>query len=307
VFQRAKAVRRKTVPRKRARDDSEDPDDVEVTSDWSTPSQNLRTRKARVVEPARAAEPARIPTRHPDKATKRVLKAHRRAQNALLGLPQYQSKSKTVRKMERKQLFMRMFGDQGRVFAGSININDRAARMNDADRLKDFENHYNTRQALVYWTDGSYTRSHGGTAVVVWHEPGGWATRGYNINGIISGAQEAEIYAIAKAFQIAADTVKLRNTVSLVRIFTDSQADLQGLLRRIVIDVGPLIAGKYALHILHERSAWLEEQGVRVELVWVKGHCKSAGNKLADRTARFAIDRGQRFSTLEDTQGHAIV
>jgi hypothetical protein len=92
VFQRAKAVRRKTVPRKRARDDSEDPDDAEVTSDWSTPSQNLRTRKARVVEPARAAEPARIPTRHPDKATKRVLKAHRRAQNALLGLPQYQSK-----------------------------------------------------------------------------------------------------------------------------------------------------------------------------------------------------------------------
>lgn len=57
--------------------------------------------------------------------------------------------------------------------------------------------------------------------------------------------------------------------------------------------------------MLHEHAEWLEVNGVRVELAWVKSHHISAGNKLADRTAHQARTLQKNFSS--DQYGGLVI
>jgi hypothetical protein len=59
-----------------------------------------------------------------------------------------------------------------------------------------------------------------------------------------------------------------------------------------------MLAKRTALQGIYERAEWLTVEGVSVELIWVKSHANSRGNKLADRAADEAV--GDQIKHLEE-------
>jgi ribonuclease HI len=303
VFEQTKPQRRPV--RRISTEKREDVDNEvdEPTATISTPAQNLRPRKtATVSNPAEMVTVPRstkvVTAQKPAMRIKvataqsKALKAHKRTKANLHPIAQKQPKLDKVR---RKILFEKHVGTN-RAFAGFISFDSGAAYVADVERMQDVEVLYNSGQALAYWTDGSCGKN-GLSAAVVWVEQKGWLTRGFKINSGTGGSWDAELYALAAAMSIAVDKVKQQSDVKLVRIFTDAKSLLQSLANRSSSSVGPTISGKYALVMLHEQADWLKECDVRVELTWVKGHHNSAGNQLADQTAKQARILQQSFSS----------
>jgi ribonuclease HI len=122
-----------------------------------------------------------------------------------------------------------------------------------------------------------------------------WCTHGVQLGRNTGASGDAELYAIAEALQLAVREVQRggNGMVKRVRIFTDHQGIPRKLdpLRasRDALSLGPTFSPRFALQDLFERADWLAEQGVAIELAWVKGHSRSMGNKKADAAANEAL------------------
>ncbi|KAF2993892.1 hypothetical protein E8E13_002503 [Curvularia kusanoi] len=199
-------------------------------------------------------------------------------------------KSKT--KLRRDRLCHELIGS-GRKFAGTIIIpSNEAARSDDESRLSDIQ------------TNNGFLG-----AGLVSYKSGKQQKKAYELGEVSRGnAQDAEMYAIAAALYLAKGSVQKKGTkFKLLRIYTDSQASLLSLQTGKNLCIGPLHHGFFALKEMFDAAEWLVEQGVRVELIWVKGHDKSEGNKMADQQATNAIlkQRGPRKQRKAQAQAQA--
>ncbi|KAF2026241.1 hypothetical protein EK21DRAFT_74610, partial [Setomelanomma holmii] len=145
----------------------------------------------------------------------------------------------------------------------------------------------------VYWVDGSYIGGNAGfsAAAVVWRDGEILCTATYKLGQHTGNSEDAEVYAIAAALRRAKREIENGNNLRLVRIYSDSLSSLKGLKNGTLHTLGPLIARRTVLQAIHERTAWLTNNGARVELIWVKGHAASEGNKAADQTATRATSK----------------
>jgi ribonuclease HI len=190
-----------------------------------------------------------------------------------------------------------------------IHTTPEEARANDDVRLADIKEEMENGKCRVYWVDGavgcSHNTNHGVMgAGVSWMEKRvredgmwgwKWCTHGVQLGRNTGAIGDAELYAVAEALQLAVREVQRERSdmVKRVRIFTDHQGLTKQLdpLRagRDSLSLGPTISPRFALQNLFERADWLAKQGVAIELVWVKGHSRSIGNKKADTTANQAL------------------
>lgn len=197
--------------------------------------------------------------------------------------------SRKWRSFFRAAVFRSLVGD--RIFSGTVVITDPTeARKSDHVRLRDID--WNT--SAVFWADGSlgFLRGYSMGAGVAWIEGSKWITRAYTLGQHKGLSEDGELFAIYAALLLAAERLLSQldlgiQTLKLVRVFTDSLGILQSLSRGTCPALGPLIPelGTFAVQHLFEDVDWLVEHGVKVELVWVKGHSKSEGNRMANQAA----------------------
>ncbi|KAH7080857.1 ribonuclease H-like domain-containing protein [Paraphoma chrysanthemicola] len=188
-------------------------------------------------------------------------------------------------------------------YTGHIQIPDSiTARMNDDQRLSDIAEYMKMVPTIVYWVDGSHSGSVGlypgfMGAGVVWQDGAYQFAASYRLGRNVGCANDAELFAIAAALGLAKKNVEKavakgkdrHRYPQLVRIYSDSQSVLLDLPKTTPRILGPLLTQRTALEAIYDRTAWLTDHGVRVELIWVKGHSRSEGNKEADRLASQAI------------------
>lgn len=271
----------------------------EIDTIPSTPSMNLRPRMPRTKPPK--------PVKDPISKTR---KARGRALTTVPNLAVYAPISdKKMAKLTRKMLFIRDIGvgSQNR-FKGNITINHEEGRFDDTVRIQSIKDRYSSEQYLAYWTDGSLNQGVLGAAVV-WRGAGQqWHTRGFAVGKDIGHSQSAEIYGVAQALKIAADQSQTQRSVKLVTIFTDSASLLSALKSGSPCDLGPMISGQFALQVIHERTNWLESKGIRVDLIWVKGHASSEGNNKADRIATQTVGLQKDLNAVDhdESAGHGV-
>ncbi|KAF1837435.1 hypothetical protein BDW02DRAFT_142116 [Decorospora gaudefroyi] len=153
-------------------------------------------------------------------------------------------------------------------------------------------------RAIVYWVDGSA----GGNdykdgvlgAGVLWHAGNYEYTRSYQLGRYTGESADAELYALAAALGLAKQEVEKEEEegvrrLALIRVYTDAKNVLDSIVAWTCLTLGPLISPRTALQSLFECAEWLRDNGVEVELHWVKGHANSDGNELADRSATEAV------------------
>ncbi|KAF2119964.1 hypothetical protein BDV96DRAFT_566445 [Lophiotrema nucula] len=149
------------------------------------------------------------------------------------------------------------------------------------------------RDTLVFYADGSHNRLDGYLgAGVAWEEQTGMQSLQYGLGRYTGTAADAEVYAISAALELAVKRVgpqKGSGKVRVVRVLTDSREALRDLTTCTASSLGPMIDGKYAVQGIFQSTEQLAQQGVRVHLVWVKGHGDVAGNIAAHRAAFQAV------------------
>tara|TARA_R110002003_G_scaffold244_12_gene17538 strand:+ start:17073 stop:17954 length:882 start_codon:yes stop_codon:yes gene_type:complete len=180
---------------------------------------------------------------------------------------------------------------QFRTFSGTITIPSRKdAKAPDATRLQDIAD---PATALVYWADGSQSRSGVNDVLgagVAWQDEQEWQSAMFSLGLNTGEVKDAELFGIAAALHLAVErVVDGGEAIALVRVFSDSQNVLSGLQDGSITTLGPAIGKNWALENLFERADWLATNGARVELVWVKGHSGSQGNWQADAKAAEAV------------------
>jgi ribonuclease HI len=159
------------------------------------------------------------------------------------------------------------------------------ARLEDIARLQDIEEPLRSGTAQVYWVDGSDRDGFLG-AGIVWLEDGRFVSRGYHLGpNTVGNSGDTEVFAIAAALGRAKKHVQRGNTLALVKIFSDCSGVLDGIREGNCPALGPMLVKKTALEGIYARARWLQVHNVPVELVWVKGHSNSEGNRLADEIA----------------------
>ena len=159
------------------------------------------------------------------------------------------------------------------------------ARLPDSTRVQDIEPLLQTGSAQVYWVDGSESKGFLG-AGIVWHKDGkpvvgrchlGQSTGGNN--------HDAELFALGAALRQAKEHMQQGNQLEVVRVFSDALGILHDIKQGNCFVFGPMRKGRPALEKLYARAQWLKERNVSIELIWVRGHSNSEGNRLADKAA----------------------
>jgi ribonuclease HI len=212
---------------------------------------------------------------------------------------------------QHKERQIRLYGQtvgRDRQFKGSINSRSFAARLDDGFLLADVKD---LNETAVYWTDGSLRRRTPGLecmgAGVTWltknttgktegdnffDKEWEMVSQGYPLGKNTGTNADAELYGVAAALGHAvSEQITGARDVKLVRIFTDDLGLLHSLRKssKGQISLGPLLSARLPVQNLFDWSDWLVERGIAVELVWVKGHNLSTGNKMADRAAAAAV------------------
>lgn len=163
---------------------------------------------------------------------------------------------------------------------------------------------------VVYWSDaGKLHDGDAGARVgclgagVVWRERGPtgmeqWRSSEFPLGRDTSTSGDAELYGVAAAMKIVAQHVWSGNGhIHRARIFTDHNDILKAIDNpKLGMPLGPFTSTRPAIWDLYGNADWLISVGVQVELVWVKGHSKSRGNKRADKAARRTVQRQANFS-----------
>jgi ribonuclease HI len=181
----------------------------------------------------------------------------------------------------------------GRKFAGKVTIPHRdVATAEDYFRVEGIREDLESGQAAVYWVDGSDRAGFLGASVVRYENRRRKAVL-FKLGRSFRGCNnDAELFAIAAALSLAKYSVEAGRDLRLLRIFSDCQPVLQGLQTGKLHWIGPLHRSFIALQQIFEATDWLvSQQRVRVELIWVKGHSASKGNRMADKSASHAIER----------------
>ncbi|KAJ4986346.1 hypothetical protein SVAN01_08163 [Stagonosporopsis vannaccii] len=196
---------------------------------------------------------------------------------------------KAVRKLRVRRLSQELLGS-GRRFAGRVVIPaPHVASQTDTLRLKDIRKDFEIGKAAVYWVDGSEKDGYSG-AGVVWQEgritKARYHSLGHNTGGC-SG--DAELFAIAAAMRKAKRLIRKGSAAQLVRIYSDAQVVLCSLASGHHSWIGPLQDKKTVLQELYDNADWLVSHNIRVEVLWVKGHSASEGNRIADTAASKAV------------------
>lgn len=197
--------------------------------------------------------------------------------------------SKQQRKTRAKEIQNKVLGT-GRRFPGHIVIPaGHLAHADDEQRLKDIEVDIAQGTAIVYWADGS--ESSGGYlgAGVAWKGPENFWFQTYHLGSHTGDSSDAELFAIAAALGRAKKSVERSEQIRLVRVYTDAMGVLEGIAKGQPCKLGPMINPRTALQGVYERTEWLIAQGIKLELIWVKAHAESEGNKWADHAARQAV------------------
>ncbi len=198
---------------------------------------------------------------------------------------------KSERKRRIQRLRRALLGTN-RKFAGHVIIpSPQAARESDFVRLSDIQKEFENGEAAVYWVDGSARGGYLGAAVV-WHTNTGIRAKYSRLGESTGGCNnDAELFAIAAALRRARRLVQEHDSnVRLLRIYTDAQTILTGLKNGTCPCIGPFHDRSMALKRLYEDTDWLISQDIRVELIWVKGHKASEGNRIADEAASKAVE-----------------
>jgi ribonuclease HI len=189
-----------------------------------------------------------------------------------------------------------------RVFTGTISIPDplETQMRTDNDLLYDIRTQFDTGKAAVYWVDGSRQHDYRYDAIlgagVAWLERNAegdwsWTTRGFALGRDTGSSEDAELFAIAAAFRLAVDRTQTNegDAVEVVRILSDCMAVLQGLDTGTITHLGPAVSSPWALQDIYDFTDFLVERGTAVQLVWLKGHAHSEGNRRADGVAHKAV------------------
>ncbi|KAH7080848.1 hypothetical protein FB567DRAFT_114068 [Paraphoma chrysanthemicola] len=191
-------------------------------------------------------------------------------------------------------------------FYGTLTTDRDVANLSDRQMLKsmaeDGHGCVADGSALVYWTDGAVLNLkpsatgeavyHGAGVVEVTKHPQTKAVH-YISKEVSAGCDtgnigDAEIYAVSVDIQIAIQDIKNGSgRVRRVRGVTDCRPILDSMPAGNSA-LGPFISSRVALQDLYEGAAWLKSKEIRFELVWVKGHRKSEGNRVANRAAHRA-------------------
>jgi ribonuclease HI len=206
---------------------------------------------------------------------------------------------KNTDRLRRDRILDSILGHK-RSFAGVIRTDVHEAWANDADRLHDILEDLNADRAIAYWVDGSLGGKTDKKGVlgagVVWRTGQYEYTCTYKLGRWTGDSADAEVFGIAAALGRAKKSVEKGKRYELVRVYSDAVHLLEKLRKGNLQSLGPLLAKKTALQALFERAKWLEEKGVKVELIWVKGHKNSRANRLADQAASRAVQEGAEES-----------
>lgn len=202
--------------------------------------------------------------------------------------------SKTKRKQMRKARASRLQAEilgSNRKFPGRILIPTKEiACATDELRLKDIHVAMNLGNAIVYWADGSFSGSGYLGAGVAWRGSEHFLYKTYPLGRHTGWSSDGELFAIAAALGRARKEVNRNEHIERVRVYTDAKSVLEELADGHHHTIGPMINKKTALQGLYERAEWLVSEGVKLELIWVKGHAQSEGNMWADRAATEAVN-----------------
>ncbi|KAH7406891.1 hypothetical protein DE146DRAFT_753435 [Phaeosphaeria sp. MPI-PUGE-AT-0046c] len=202
----------------------------------------------------------------------------------------YLAEARSERHARARRLQQQILGPN-RPFRGFIWISGgEEARATDADRLYDIKADIEQGTAIVYFADGSFFGNGTMGAGVAWQVGERQYIQSYHLGRHTGDAEDAELYAIAAALGKATHVVDKDDRIRLVRIYTDAQWVLRGLYYHDNLRFGPMLESKTALEGAYEGAEWLEARGVRVQLIWVKGHAQSEGNRWADRAAFRAVE-----------------
>jgi ribonuclease HI len=185
-----------------------------------------------------------------------------------------------------------------RTFAGRIDISNAGTgtggKQRDADHLHDIASLYNDGKALAYWTDGSLRKSKDMDDVlgagVAWQEKDGqgkWAykTSMYSLGVNTGTSADAELFGIAAGLRLAVEKAEKDVGVKHVRILSDCVRVMKGIQDGTITLLGPAVSSPWALQQVYDHADILVRKGIKIELVWVKGHALSEGNAHADRAA----------------------
>ncbi|KAH7080963.1 hypothetical protein FB567DRAFT_412433, partial [Paraphoma chrysanthemicola] len=210
-----------------------------------------------------------------------------------------------------------------RAFPGTVTIPSVAeACRDDSSRLQDIADPTTT---LVYCADGSYRRAGVNDVLgagVAWLDEQKWHYASYSLGVNTGNSQDAELFGISAALGLALERVVVEGeAIELVRIFSDAQKVLDALANGNPNVLGPAGRKSWALGDVYEWADALVKAGVKVELVWVKGHSQSMGNRLADEAAvsaanmqkeslgkgkRFLVQRGDVPDEMKDPDRDAV-
>lgn len=159
------------------------------------------------------------------------------------------------------------------------------ARLPDWARIQDLELLLHAGAAQVYWVDGSDSKGFLG-AGIVWQVEGRYLSGPCHLGQNTGGNNaDAELFAMSAALRLAKKYVQQGNQLEIVSVFSDALGILQDIKHGNCLVFGPIRKGRTALEKLHARAQWLKEREVSIEIIWVKGHSNSEGNRLADAAA----------------------
>ena len=173
---------------------------------------------------------------------------------------------------------------------------------------KDCDPEYIQSDCLVLWTDAStHSRNRRPTALagasVVYQspiQPDQWTQRAYCLDGVNFTTNNAELFAIQKALEVAmgyAARAPSGFRVRKVKIYSDSQNSLLAVSRFDSSQITAPFGSKAALEhqmlrrVRHWQRRLAQIYGIQSILQWVPAHSGVTGNVIADNIAKFVANR----------------
>ena len=207
------------------------------------------------------------------------------------------------------------------VFAGSITLEEplrdrKAKARSDEDLLASVTAQYDAGNVAAYWADDSIkrTKAHDDIlgAGVAWRERDeqgywAWQTQSFPLGLETGSVTDTKLFGIAAALGLAVERI---GSISVVKVFSDSQTVLRGIQRSDIWSLGRAVSSPWALEDVYNHAEVLTKAGVGVELVWVKGHAWSIGNIKADgaaaEAARSQLGMKRRWIRKEDASTEMV-